>query len=95
VDAAVVLLRRERRPPSIARARLQSRLLHAGTGDAQDGGTVVADQLAGISRSRQRQRSWAMTATSRPAGRGRGIVADVPGILMLIARLQALPAPAW
>src|SRR5271168_4153470 len=47
VDPAVMPhLRRQRRPPSTSCTRLQSGQLHADAGDVEDGGAVVADQLA-------------------------------------------------
>ena len=46
-DAAVMLLlRRQCRPPSASRPRIQSRQLHANAGPAQGGGALVADQPA-------------------------------------------------
>ena len=94
MDAAVLPhIRCQRRPPSITRARLQPCQLHADAGDAQGGGTVVADQPA---READQDR--------RKGGHGRYVtfqLAEVvvsrqmfKDILMLIARLRAPPAPA-
>ena len=47
VDPPVMpILRRQRGAPPAPRAGLQSRQFHADAGDAEDGGAVVADQLA-------------------------------------------------
>src|ERR1700730_18348997 len=42
----MLLLRRQCRPPSASRPRIQSRQLHANAGPAQGGGALVADQPA-------------------------------------------------
>jgi hypothetical protein len=78
VDTPIVpLLRRQRGPPSVARAGLQSRQLHADAGDAEDGGAVVADQPAGEADRDRRQgrQSWPLHHV--PNGRGRGVATDV------------------
>jgi hypothetical protein len=80
VDPPVVpLLRRQRGSPSVARARLQPRQLHADAGDAEDGGAVVADQPAGEADQDRRQGGLPRPVRHFPDGRGRGAAADVPG----------------
>ena len=95
MDAAFMPnLRRQRRPPLVARARLQPGHLHADAGDAQGGGALVTDEPAGeadqdwvkvVSHGRYVTFQMAEVAVSRLMFRD---------ILMLIARLRAPPAPA-
>ena len=95
VDAAIVLfLRRQRRSPSALYTRLQPRQLHADAGDAQGGGTVVAEQPtreADQDRCEGHQPSPLRYLSGGRARVSRQMFAD---ILSLIARLRAPPAPA-
>ncbi|TMJ44406.1 MAG: hypothetical protein E6G90_17055 [Alphaproteobacteria bacterium] len=73
------ILRRQRRPPPAPRAGLQSRQFHADAGDAKDGGTVVADQLAREADQDRRQGREPRPLRDLSDGRGRGAATDAPG----------------
>jgi hypothetical protein len=75
----MLILRRQRRPPPAPRAGLQSRQFHADTGDAEDGGAVVADQLAREADQDRRQGREPRPLHDLSDGRGRGAATDVPG----------------
>ena len=78
VDAAIVLfLRRQRRSPSALYTRLQPRQLHADAGDAQGGGTVVAEQPTREADQDRRQGRQPWPLRHVPDGRGGGATADV------------------
>jgi hypothetical protein len=57
-------LRRQRGAPPVPRTGVQSRQLHAHAGDAEDGGAVVADQLAREADQDRRQGQKPRAATS-------------------------------
>jgi hypothetical protein len=79
VDAAIMpFLRRQRRPSSALRAGLQPWRFHADARDAKGGGTVVADQPAREADQDRRQGHQSRPLRHLPAGRGRGVAADVP-----------------
>src|SRR6478736_6345460 len=61
------------------RAGLQSRQFHADAGDAEDGGAVVADQLAREADQDRRQGREPRPLHNLSDGRGRGAATDVPG----------------
>jgi hypothetical protein len=77
VDAAVMpFLRRQRRPSSAPRAGLQAWQFHADACDAQDGGTVVADQPAREADQDRRQSRQPWPLRHLPNGRGRSVAPD-------------------
>jgi hypothetical protein len=95
MDAAVMPnLPRQRRPPPVARARLQPGQLHADAGDAQGGGAMVTDEPGGEADQDWRKRRQPWPLRDGPDGRGYRVAAMFRDILMLIARLRAPPAPA-
>src|SRR6202049_3996757 len=73
------ILRCQRRPLPAPRSGLQSRQFHADAGHAEDGGAVVADQLAREADQDRRQGRQPRPVCDLPDGRGRGAAADVPG----------------
>ena len=75
----MLILRRQRRPPPAPRAGLQSRQFHADAGDAEDGGAVVADQLAREADQDRRQGREPRPLHDLSDSRGRGAATDVPG----------------
>src|SRR5665648_962609 len=77
----MLLVRRQRRPASASRARLQSRQLHADAGSAGGGQAVVADEPAGEARQDRRQGRAPWSLRHLPDGRGRGAEEIVPGNL--------------
>src|SRR5438132_7865869 len=80
VDPAVVpFLRRQRGSPPAPCLGLQPLQFHADAGDAQDRGTVVADQLAGEADQDRRQGGQPRALRYVSDGRGRGVATDVPG----------------
>jgi Transposase DDE domain group 1 len=72
-------LRRQRRPPPVARARLQPGQLHADAGDAQGGGAMVTDEPAGEADQDWREGRQPWPFRDVPDGGGRGAPAYVPG----------------
>src|SRR5271156_1340353 len=72
MDAAVLsLVRRQRRPPSASRARLQSRQLPAHAGDAGADQRLVADEPQGKANQDRREGRAPRALRRLPDGRGR------------------------
>lgn len=70
-DDVMLLLRRQRRSASASCAGLQSRQLHADTGIAGGGQTLIADQLAGETRQDRREDRHARALRHLPDGGSR------------------------
>ena len=80
MDPAVMPdLRRQCCPPPAPCAGLQPRQLHADAGNAKGGGAVVADQPSRETDQDRRQGCSPRALRQVPAGRGRGVAADVRG----------------
>jgi hypothetical protein len=80
MDAAVMPnLRRQRRPPPAARARLQPAQLHADAGDAQGGAALVTDEPAGEADQDWRTGRQPWPLRDVPDGRGRRVAPHVQG----------------
>ncbi len=80
MDPAVMpILRCQRGSPPAPCPGLQPRQFHADAGDAQDRGTVVADQLAGEADQDWRQGGQPRALRYVSDGRGRGVATDVAG----------------
>ena len=78
MDPAVVPhLRRQYRPPSASRPRLQLGQLYAHAGAAENDGAVVADQPAREADQDRRQGRQPWSLRHFPAGRGGGVATDV------------------
>src|SRR5260370_7727586 len=75
----MLLVRRQRRPASVACAGLQSRQLHADAGSTGGGQAVVANEPAGEAHQNRRQGRAPWPLRDLPDGRGRAAEGIVPG----------------